>query len=113
MAHFFKKSCHINIFFKYGPNLASFLFILFLLSTQFDNGKSVDGVHGIRTKDCKLVVAEESTEFNTLVGDVTLSSVRRFDLGSGCGSIGRAVAYDTRGLRYEYILNICLLSTVY
>ena len=42
-------------------------------------------------------------------------------MGSGCGSVGRAVATDTRGLWFEsshwqkfiYILNICLLSTVY
>ena len=42
-------------------------------------------------------------------------------VGSGCGSVGKAVASDTRGLRFEsshrqkfiYILNICLLSTVY
>ena len=41
--------------------------------------------------------------------------------GSGCVSVGRAVASDTRGPRFEsshwqnfiYILNICLLSTVY
>ena len=44
-----------------------------------------------------------------------------FTLGSGCGSVGRAVAFDTRGPRFEsshwqkfiYTLNICLLSTVY
>ena len=42
-------------------------------------------------------------------------------MGSGCGSVGRAVASHTRCLRFEsshrqkifYILNICLLSTVY
>ena len=42
-------------------------------------------------------------------------------MGSGCGSVGRAVASDTRGPRFEsshwqkfiYILNICFLSTVY
>ena len=42
-------------------------------------------------------------------------------VGSGCGSVGRAAASDTRGPRFEsshrqkfiYILNICLLSTVY
>ena len=42
-------------------------------------------------------------------------------LGSGCGSVGRAVASNNRGLRFEsshqekfiYILNICFLSTVY
>ena len=41
--------------------------------------------------------------------------------GNGCGSVGRAVASDTRGPRFEsshrqkfiYTLNICLLSTVY
>ena len=44
-----------------------------------------------------------------------------FFRGSGCGSVGRAVASDTRGPRFESshqqkfinILNICLLSTVY
>ena len=42
-------------------------------------------------------------------------------VGSGCGSVGRAVTSDNRGRRFEsshrqkfiYILNICLLSTVY
>ena len=41
-------------------------------------------------------------------------------LGSGCGSVGRAVASDARGPRFKsvigknlFILNICLLSTVY
>ena len=46
---------------------------------------------------------------------------RTLILGSGCGSVGRAVASDTRGPRFEsshwqkfiYIMNICLLSTVY
>ena len=41
--------------------------------------------------------------------------------GSGCGSVGRAVAPDTKGTRFEsshrqkfiYVLNIYLLSTVY
>ena len=38
-------------------------------------------------------------------------------LGSGCGSVGRAVASDTRGPRFESshwqnLLNIYLLSTV-
>ena len=41
--------------------------------------------------------------------------------GSGCGSVGRAVASNTKGSRFEsshrqkliYLLNICLLSTVY
>ena len=40
--------------------------------------------------------------------------------GSGCGSVGRADASDTRGPRFKsshqqkniYILKICLLSTV-
>ena len=44
-----------------------------------------------------------------------------FELGSGCGSVGRAVASNTRGPWFEsshrqkfiYILNICFLSTVY
>ena len=39
----------------------------------------------------------------------------------GCGSVGRAVASDTKGPRFEssrwqiftYLLNICLLSAVY
>ena len=37
-----------------------------------------------------------------------------------CGSVGRAAASDIRGLRFEsghrqnlFILNICILSTVY
>ena len=42
-------------------------------------------------------------------------------LGSGCGSVGRAVASNTRGPRFEsshqqkfiFKLNIWLLSTVY
>ena len=42
-------------------------------------------------------------------------------LGSGCGSVGRVVASDTRGPWFEssqrqkfiFILNICLLATVY
>ena len=25
-----------------------------------------------------------------------------YNRGSGCGSVGRAVAYDTRGLRFDY-----------
>ena len=42
-------------------------------------------------------------------------------MGSGCDSVGRAVASDTKGLQLEsshrqkfiYLLNICLLSAVY
>ena len=42
-------------------------------------------------------------------------------LGSGCGSVGGEVASNTKGPRFEsshwqkfiYLLNICLLSTVY
>ena len=42
-------------------------------------------------------------------------------MGNGCGSVGRAVVFDTRGPQFEsshwqkfiYTLNICLLSTVY
>ena len=42
-------------------------------------------------------------------------------LGSGCGSVGRVVASDTKGPQFEsshrqkfiYLLNICLLSSVY
>ena len=42
-------------------------------------------------------------------------------MGSGCGSVGRAVASDTRGLQLKsshrqkiiYTLNLCFLSTVY
>ena len=39
-----------------------------------------------------------------------------YDLGSGCGSVGRAVASNTRGPRFEssywqtFILDICLFS---
>ena len=46
--------------------------------------------------------------------------LRLYPKGSGCGSVGRADTSDTRGLRFEsshrqkiYILNICLLSTVF
>ena len=43
------------------------------------------------------------------------------NMGGGCGSVGRAVASNTRGPRFEsshrqnfiFILNICLLSTVF
>ena len=42
-------------------------------------------------------------------------------MGSGCGSVGRAVASNNRGPQFKsshwqkfiYVLNICLLSTVY
>ena len=42
-------------------------------------------------------------------------------MGSGCGSVGRAVTSNTKGPQFEashwkkiiYLLNICLLSTVY
>ena len=48
-------------------------------------------------------------------------SKNQMQLGSGCGSVGRAVASNTTGPRFEsshwqkfiYLLNICLLSTVY
>ena len=44
-----------------------------------------------------------------------------FTLGSGCGSVGRAIASNIKGLRFESshrqkfidLWNICLLSTVY
>ena len=49
------------------------------------------------------------------------STTSKSEEGSGCGSVGRAVASNTKGLRFEsshrqkfkYLLNICLLSTVY
>ena len=58
----------------------------------------------------------ESKGFNQVKNDVNKGL-----LGSGCGSGGRAVASDTRGPRFESshwqkfnnLLNICLLSTVY
>ena len=48
-------------------------------------------------------------------------TIKNIKLGSGCGSVGRVVASDTRGPQFEsshrqkiiYILNICLLSIVY
>ena len=52
----------------------------------------------------------------TLTNAQSTNNVGR--LGSGCGAVGRAVAWDTRGLRFEsshlltFILNICILSTV-
>ena len=52
----------------------------------------------------------------------TIGAVNKLILsvGSGCGSVGRAVASNTRGPQFEsshqqkfiYILNICFLSTV-
>ena len=50
-----------------------------------------------------------------------ISWMSKHHVGSGCGSVGRVVASDTRGPRFKsshrqkfiYILNICLLSTVY
>ena len=54
----------------------------------------------------------------------TFAQINHFKLslvGSGCGSVGRVVASDTKGPRFKsshrqqfiYTLNICLLSTVY
>ena len=53
--------------------------------------------------------------------DKTKEESNRKNRCSGCGSVGRAVASDTRGPQFEsshlqkfiYLLNICLLSTVY
>ena len=53
--------------------------------------------------------------------NLELMSLTKFSWGSGCDSVGRAVASDTRRPRFEsshrqkfiYILNICFLSTVY
>ena len=50
-----------------------------------------------------------------------LNKQYNFYRGSGCGSVGRVVASNTRGPRFEsshrqkfiYNLNICFLSTVY
>ena len=52
--------------------------------------------------------------------DKTKEESNRKNRCSGCGSVGRAVASDTRGPQFEsslrqtfiYILNICLLSTI-
>ena len=54
------------------------------------------------------------------LGNVSLSISKELTQGSGCGAVGRAVASDTRGPRFESshrqkficILNICFLSTV-
>ena len=55
---------------------------------------------------------------STLLESRILSLNEDGGTGSGCGSVGRAVASDTRGPRFESshrqnLLNICLLSTVY
>ena len=63
---------------------------------------------------------------STLKDDVTLAHLdviieRKNNnlMGSGCGSVGRVVTSDTRGLQFEasyrqnFIWNICLLSTVF
>ena len=53
------------IFFKNGPNPASFLFSFFShdkYSTNTINDKSIDGVLGTRTRDSMMVGADESTE---------------------------------------------------
>ena len=69
---------------------------------------------------CKVVhVARELKDRFNLIGGS--NNVKTTNVGSGCGSVGRAVASDTRGLRFEsshwqkfiYKLNICLLSAVY
>ena len=48
---------------------------------------------------------------------ISLPNQKNLMLGSCCGSVGRAVAFDTRGLRFKSShwqkLNICLLSTGY
>ena len=57
---------------------------------------------------------------NSRVIKVLMENSKR-RLGSGCGSVGRAAAFNTRGPRFDsshrqkfiYTLNICLLSTVY
>ena len=56
-----------KMFFKYGPNPASFCLISSFSqyndkhSTKFDY-KSIDGVLGIQTRDCRMVGTDESTE---------------------------------------------------
>ena len=53
--------------------------------------------------------------------DKKVCDIKDVSVGSGCGSVGRAVASNNRGPRFKsshwqkfiYILNICLLSTVY
>ena len=59
----------------------------------------------------------DKLENNFLNVRVTRTRAVVVALGSGCGSVGRAVASDTRGPRFESshrqnLLNICLLSTV-
>ena len=49
--------------------------------------------------------------------DIAVVNVKLFEQGSGCGAVGRAVASDTRGPRFEsshrqLLLNIYLLLTV-
>ena len=57
----------------------------------------------------------------TTLSNIRLAQTPNNVVGSGCGSVGRAVASKSRGPRFEsshrqkfiFTLNICLLSTVY
>ena len=48
----------------------------------------------------------------------TYSVIKNKGLGCGCGSVGRTVASNSRGPRFDPVIgkklyNICLLSSVY
>ena len=45
-----------------NPGLFLFIFVLFTLQFQHKLKKSVDGVLGIRTRGCRMVGADETTE---------------------------------------------------
>ena len=59
--------------------------------------------------------------FNSVLVQPWLEDYNGLKRGSGCGSVGRVVTSDSTGPRFEsshrqkiiYILNYCLLSTVY
>ena len=69
-------------------------------------GEDNDDGDGVRCWDPLAIIGAE----------LSLSKQFQF-FGNGCGAVGRAVASETRGPRFESshrqsLLNICLLSTV-
>ena len=64
---------------------------------------------------------QDQPTYRHSIHNVLCQSKNDTKLGSGCDSVGKAVASDTRGPQFEsshwqkfiYILNICLLSTMY
>ena len=95
------------------PTASSYVFVhgmsLNLLICTFNMKMSLTLVTGAYLSTWKLT---EYLKSRTKIFPVTIRQ-----LGSGCGAVGRAVAYDTRGPRFEsshrqLLLNIYLLLTV-